>query len=256
MKYIKTKEENSILYITLARPVALNALNPEMIVEIGDALRGSEHNSDVVGAIITGEGEKAFAAGADIKGFPALNEEEGRNISIQGHHVFDYVESYPKPVIAVVNGYALGGGCELAMACHIRIAKDNAVFGMPETKLGLIPGYGGTQRLAALIGKAKALEYILTADMIDAGTALRLGLVNHVELQENAMSTAEKIISKIAQRGPKAVESAIDCINAFYEKDANGYELVIQKFGELMASSEAKEGVLAFLDKRKPNFKR
>lgn len=254
MEYIIAEINQNVLTITLNRPSALNALNPALIVEIGDVLRLHERNKDVHGVIITGSGEKAFAAGADIKGFPALDEAAGKAVSLEGHDVFDYVAAYPKVVIAAVNGYALGGGCELAMACHLRIASEKALFGMPETKLGLIPGYGGTQRLAILIGKAKALEYILTADMIDSETALELGLVNHVVEHGQEAIVAEKIILKISQRGPLAIEAAIDCVNACYDADTNGYELEIQKFGELMASDQCKEGVSAFIEKRKPNF--
>ncbi len=255
MNYINASVEENILTIKLNRPEALNALKPELISEIGDSLKAHEGNDQVYGVIITGEGEKAFAAGADIKGFPSLDEEGGKAVSLEGHGVFDYIESYPKPVIAAVNGYALGGGCELAMACHFRVASEAAVFGMPETKLGLIPGYGGTQRLAALIGKAKALEYILTADMMNAQEALNLGLANHVVAASEVMQKSEEIIKKISKRGPLAVAAAIDCVNAFTDTDTDGYELEIQKFGELMASKEAKEGVQAFIEKRKPNFR-
>lgn len=255
MEYIAKEISEGILIIKINRPKALNALKPELIAEIGDELKKHENDNLVLGVIITGEGEKAFAAGADIKGFPALDVEGGRAVSLSGHQVFDYIESYPKAIIAAVNGYALGGGCELAMACHLRVASENALFGMPETKLGLIPGYGGTQRLAALIGKAKAIEFILTGDMIDAASAFTLGLANHVVEHGKEVETAQKILLKIGKRGPLAVTAAIDCINAYYDVDTNGYELEIEKFGELMASDEAKEGVNAFLEKRPPNFR-
>lgn len=256
MKYIVVEEKDNILYITLNRPKSLNALNSEMINEVGDAMKAKESDKNLMGVIITGEGEKAFAAGADIKGFPALDAQTAKELSRSGHEVFNYIESYHIPVIAAVNGYSLGGGCELAMACHMRIAAANAVFGMPEVKLGLIPGYGGTQRLAALIGRAKALEYILTADMIDAATAERLGLANHAVEEGKAVEKAEQIIQKIGKRGPAAISEAIDCVNAFYDEDTDGYALEIERFGELMISEQCKEGVAAFMEKRNPNFRK
>jgi enoyl-CoA hydratase len=255
MKYIKTEVENNIAIITLNRPKALNALNNELILEIGEALEEFRLEEGVHGVIITGDGDKAFAAGADIKGFPSLDTKGGKVLSASGHKVFDKIENFPKPIIAAINGYALGGGLELAMACHMRIAAENAQFGMPETKLGLIPGYGGTQRLVHLIGKAKAMEYILTADMFDAATAAHLGLVNHVALSGLLIEKSMEILRKISMRGPKAVSKAIETINAALDPAIDGFELETKNFAYLMASEEAKEGVAAFLEKRKANFR-
>lgn len=252
---ILTTIEQNILYITINRPEALNALNPDLIKAIGEALKTSEPDGNVHGVIITGSGDKAFAAGADIKDFPSLDADSGSLISKSGHGVFNYIERYPKPIIAAVNGYALGGGLELAMACHIRIASENAVFGMPEVKLGLIPGYGGTQRLVQLIGKAKALEYILTGNMMDAETAEYLGLANLITSPKELIQKASGMIKTISKRGPSAVAAAIEVINAYFEPSINGYELEVKKFGELMVSDEGKEGVAAFLEKRNPNFR-
>lgn len=255
MKKIKVEQTNNVLVVTINKPESLNALDPELIISIGDCLKEHENNKNIFGVILTGEGEKAFAAGADIKGFPKLQGEEGADLSNSGHEVFDYIENYPKPVIAAINGYALGGGLELAMACHMRIASDNAVFGMPEVKLGLIPGYGGTQRLSHLIGKAKALEYIISAEMMDAQTALSLGLVNHVTELSELLELSRKIIGKISRNGPMAVASAIKVVNAAFDESRNGFEEEVKEFGKLMVSDEAREGVQAFLEKRKPNFR-
>lgn len=253
---IITDINNQILTITIDREKSLNALNNDLIQSIGGILSESENNASIHGVIITGSGLKAFAAGADIKGFPSLDANSGSALSKAGHDVFNYIENYPKPVVAAINGYALGGGLELAMACHIRIASDNAVFGMPEVKLGLIPGYGGTQRLAQLIGKGKAMEYILTGNMMDAATAEKLGLVNKVVSQENLTEECSILISTIAKRGPKAIATAIKVINAQYDHLQNGYQVEIDEFGKLMASDECKEGVDAFLNKREPNFRK
>jgi len=255
MSNVKLEVADHILYITIDREEALNAINDQMIKEIGQGIESYRNDKDVFGVIITGAGHKAFAAGADIKNFPNFGRKEGLHLSRSGHDVFNAIESYPKPVIAAVNGYALGGGLELAMACHMRIATENAVFGMPETKLGLIPGYGGTQRLSQLIGKAKAMEYILTADMIDSTKAAHLGLVNHVVISDKLIEKCKDLIGKIAKRGPFAVSKAIETINASSDAVVNGFELEIKNFGELMESDECKEGVAAFLEKRKPNFR-
>ncbi len=255
MEYILTELDDKILIISINRPEALNALKPELILQIGEALKKQANNQELNGVIITGTGEKAFAAGADIKGFPNLTESAGIAVSKEGHDVFNYIENYPKPVIAAVNGFALGGGCELAMACHMRVASENALFGMPEVKLGLIPGYGGTQRLVQLIGKSKALEYILTGDMINAPTALTLGLVNHVVTPDQCLIKAKELIAKIARNGPKAVATAIKTINSYFDKKINGFDFEMQNFGSLMVSDEGKEGINAFLEKRKANFR-
>ncbi|GLR16214.1 enoyl-CoA hydratase/isomerase family protein [Portibacter lacus] len=256
MKFIKVEVSSNIATITLNRPDALNALNNDLIVEIGASISELDKDDEVHGIIITGSGEKAFAAGADIKGFPELDEVSGKALSQSGHHVFNQIENLSKPVIAAVNGYALGGGLELAMACHLRIASENAVFGMPETKLGLIPGYGGTQRLVHLIGKAKAMEYILTAEMMDAPTAANLGLVNSVAPSGLLIEASRDMLYKIAKRGPLAVSKAIESINASVNPEIDGFELEMKFFGELLASSECKEGVAAFIEKRKPVFRK
>ncbi len=253
MEELSTITEGQIKIITITRPKALNALNKSLIEEIGAAVQSAMQEDSIFGVIITGEGTKAFAAGADIKGFPSLDLKAASALVQSGNRVFDLIASAPKPVIAVVNGYALGGGLELAMACHMRIANEEAVFGMPEVKLGLIPGYGGTQRLASLIGKAKALEYILTADMMNAAEALDLGLVNHLMASEETLQKAKDIILKISKRGPNAVSAAIQCIN-LAESD-QGYSAEQEHFVQLMLSSEAREGVSAFLEKRKANFR-
>jgi enoyl-CoA hydratase len=255
MSSIRSEISSNILTITIDREEALNALNDGMIQEIGKILALHEGDNTVHGVIITGAGQKAFAAGADIKNFPSFDKLQGKNLSISGHQVFNSIERYPKIVIAAVNGYALGGGLELAMACHIRIATENAVFGMPETKLGLIPGYGGTQRLVQLIGKAKALEYILTAEMLDAATAVRLGLVNHVVISGLLIEKSVEIIKKISRQGPLAVSKAIETVNAAFNESVDGFALESENFGYLMASEEAKEGIAAFLEKRKPQFR-
>lgn len=255
MSKIKSEVINSILVITIDREEALNAINDAMIRGVGDSLDRYREENNVHGVIITGAGEKAFAAGADIKSFPNFSEDDGELLSRSGHAVFNKIEQYSKPVIAAVNGYALGGGLELAMACHLRIATENAQFGMPETKLGLIPGYGGTQRLVHLIGKAKAMEYILTGDMIDASTAVHFGLVNHVVASGLLIEKSMEILKRISKRGPQAVSKAIETINAALNPSIDGFDLEVKNFAYLMATKEAKEGVAAFLEKRKASFR-
>ncbi len=245
--------ENHIGVITINREKSLNALNKSVMDEL-DFLFG-EHLAtlDLYGVIIKGAGEKAFAAGADITEFMALDTASGSALSAKGHRIFMQIENFHIPVIAVIHGYALGAGCELAMACHMRIATPKARFGQPEVNLGLIPGYAGTQRLPLLIGKSKAIEYTLTGDMIDANEAHRLGLVNYVE--EDASAKATELINKIAQKGPIAVKNSIQAINAFYDGSKDGAAFEIDIFGKSLASEECKEGVSAFLEKRKANFR-
>ncbi|MCL4106752.1 UNVERIFIED_CONTAM: hypothetical protein GTU68_048196 [Idotea baltica] len=255
MKYITVEISKNLAIITLNRPDALNALNKDLILEIGETITKLESDNDIYGIIITGSGKKAFAAGADIKGFPSLDEAEGKALSESGHGIFNHIENYKKPIVAAINGYALGGGLELAMACHIRIAAENAVFGLPETKLGLIPGYGGTQRLVHLIGKAKAMEYILTAEMIDASTAAKLGLVNHVAPAGLLLEKCKSILYKISKQSPLAISKAIQCVNAAVDPSIDGFDLEKKFFGELMHSDECKEGVSAFIEKRQANFR-
>ena len=205
---------------------------------------------------MTGAGEKAFVAGADISEFQGLNAEQGMALAQRGHDVFFEIEQMPIPVIAVVNGFALGGGCELSMACHLRIATANAKFGQPEVSLGIIAGYGGTQRLIQYIGKSKALELHLTADMIDAPTALHLGLVNYVEVDKNAaIEKAKSILQKIGTKGPIAIAKVIECVNAYYKDGVDGFSTEVNAFGDIFKSDDVKEGVNAFLEKRIPEFK-
>ena len=252
---ILTATENGILTITINRPDKLNALNKKTIEEVGAAIIAGEKNDAIKIIIITGAGIKAFIAGADISEFADYSLAEGEQLSRHGHNVFNKIESCKKPVIAAINGFALGGGCELAMACHIRVASDNAKFGQPEAKLGLIPGYGGTQRLAMLIGKSKAMELLMTTDMISAAEALTLGLVNHVTAQDQLMNKCLEIAEKIKQQAPRAVAGIISSVNDFYNEEKNGYETEITEFGKCFLTEDFKEGTKAFLEKRKAIFK-
>jgi enoyl-CoA hydratase len=247
--------ENGIGQITINRPAKLNALNVATIQELHDAFENLESKSDVRVIIITGEGEKAFVAGADISEFASFTVEEGAQLAAQGQVLlFDFVENLKKPVIAAVNGFALGGGLELAMACHFRIASDNAKMGLPEVSLGVIPGYGGTQRLPQLIGKGRAMEMIMTAGMISAEDALRNGLVNHVVPQAELIDFTKSIASKIIRNSPFAIGRAIKAINANFKEDVNGYETEIRNFGKCFGTEDFKEGTSAFLEKRKAEF--
>ena len=248
--------DNGILIITVNRPDKLNALNHLTIREIGAAVESGVNDASVVGMIITGMGDKAFVAGADISEFAKYSVEEGKKLSADGQKVFRSIELCPKPVIAAVNGFALGGGCELAMSCHMRIASDNAKFGQPEVKLGLIPGYGGTQRMVQLIGKGKAMELLMTSDMIDATTAHQLGLVNDVTTRELLMEKCKTIINKIGAVSPVAVASIVKCVDAYYNPGIDGFDFEAEEFGNCFGKDDVKEGVSAFLEKRKPNFKR
>jgi len=246
--------EDGILTITLNRPKQLNALNIETFNDINRALKYAEDNDEVKAVIFTGSGEKAFIAGADIKEFSNFNVKQAKQLSKNGHRTFRKIEKFKKPVVAAINGFALGGGLELAMACHFRIASDNAKFGQPEVNLGLIPGYAGTQRLPMLIGKGNAMELLMSGDMIDAQRAKELGLVNSVTTQEELLPATKKILQKIMSKSPKAVSGVIKAVNAFYNKKKNGYKEEIEIFGESFATEDFKEGVAAFLEKRKPNF--
>lgn len=253
---ILTENKNETLYITINRPKNLNALNKDTIAEISHAIGVLNETAQLKGAIITGSGDKAFVAGADIKEFSAFNAEQGQNLAKVGQDtLFNKIEQSAKPVIACVNGYALGGGCELAMACHLRVASVNAKFGLPEVTLGLIPGYGGTQRLVQLVGKGKALELLMTAQMIDGAEAEKLGLANYCVEQEELLAKAEKILSKIYRNAPLAIGKAIGAVNAHFEDGNNGFETEIAAFGELFDTNDFKEGVSAFMEKRKAGFK-
>lgn len=247
---------NRILRITINRESKLNALNKLTLAELHAALSNAFTNPEVGGIILTGAGPKAFVAGADISEFADLNTDEGRIFAQEGHHkVFDRMHDSEKPIIAAINGFALGGGLELAMACHLRIASDNARLGLPEVTLGLIPGYGGTQRLSQLVGRGRALEMILTADMIPAAKALEIGLVNEVVAPENLLAAAEEKMNKILSRAPIAVGAAINAVNASLTDGVNGFEEEINQFARCFDTADFKEGVAAFLEKRPAQFK-
>ncbi|WP_162054973.1 enoyl-CoA hydratase/isomerase family protein [Pontibacter pamirensis] len=246
--------DNGILTITINRAAKLNALSIETVTEIRSAVQQVYDDAAVKGAIITGTGPKAFVAGADISEIAELSEVTARSFAERGQEVFSMIERCNKPIIAAVNGFALGGGCELAMACHIRVASDNARIGLPEVSLGILPGYGGTQRLTQLVGKGKAMELIMTGDMIPAEEAKALGLVNHVVPQEDLMAKCVQIMEKIMIKAPLAVGLVIDCINAALNKDENGYQTEANAFARCCASEDFVEGTNAFLEKRTPNF--
>lgn len=252
---ILSELRDQILYITINREQKLNALNKATLAELADAIAFAGQQDEVRGVLLTGAGEKAFVAGADISEFSDYNGEKGEALARDGQQgVFDAIESCPKPVVAAINGFALGGGLELAMACHIRIASDNAKLGLPETSLGLIPGYGGTQRLTQLVGKGRALEMIATADMITAEQAEKTGLVNAVVPQAELIGRAESILNKVKMRAPLAVAAAIKAVNAAVAFDVNGFEVEIKEFGKCFNTLDFKEGTTAFLEKRKPVF--
>lgn len=252
---IVTDINNGICTITINRPDKLNALNRTVIEELSAALDAVYTQADIKCAIITGAGPKAFVAGADITEFLDTDAAGGAALAKRGQDmVFDKIENCPKPIVAAVNGFALGGGCELAMACHFRLASENAKFGQPEVNLGLIPGYGGTQRLAQLVGKGKAMELMMTANLIDANEAKQLGLVNHVTTAETLLEHTRQILEVIMGKGPQAVGKVIAAVNAGYNHAADGYATEIDLFGQCFGTDEMKEGVGAFLEKRKANF--
>ena len=247
--------DNSIGQVTINRPSKLNALNKATIQELHDAFESLENNDEVRVIIVTGEGEKAFVAGADISEFAEFSVEEGAQLAAQGQELlFDFVEKLKTPVIAAVNGFALGGGLELAMSCHFRVASDNAKMGLPEVSLGVIPGYGGTQRLPQLVGKGRAMEMIMTAGMIDAETAKSYGLVNHVVPQAELLEFTKGIASKIMRNSPSAIGKAIKAVNANYKHDVDGFDVEIRNFGKCFGTEDFKEGTTAFLEKRKASF--
>ena len=244
-----------ITTITINRPNKLNALNWATIAELHEAFETADADKDVRVIIVTGSGEKAFVAGADISEFAHFDVENGRKLAAKGQELlFDFVENLSTPVIAAINGFALGGGLELAMACHFRIASDNAKMGLPEVSLGVIPGYGVTQRLPQLVGKGRAMEMIMTAGMIDTHTALNYGLVNHVTTQEDLMTLADKIAGKILRNSPVAIKAAIKSINANFKDGVNGFKTEIKQFGKCFGTEDFKEGTTAFLEKRKADF--
>lgn len=252
---ILVSTENNTQTITINRPDKLNALNKKTIDELSQAFSVAEKDASIKVIIITGSGQKAFVAGADISEFASFSVEQGKALSAEGHKkLFDLVQNLNTPVIAAVNGFALGGGLELAMSCHIRVASDNAKMGLPEVSLGVIPGYGGTQRLAQLVGKGKAMEMIMTADMISANDALSWGLVNHVVTQEELLAKCNEIANKIISKSSVAIASAIRAVNANYTDGVNGYSVEIDEFGKCFGTEDFKEGTSAFLEKRKANF--
>ncbi|WP_458628120.1 enoyl-CoA hydratase/isomerase family protein [Winogradskyella sp. PC D3.3] len=252
---ILSEHSNGITIITINRPKKLNALNKATIQELHDAFEAADTDVNTKVIIVTGSGEKAFVAGADISEFADFSVEEGGQLAAQGQALlFDFVQHLSTPVIAAVNGFALGGGLELAMACHFRLASDNAKMGLPEVSLGVIPGYGGTQRLPQLVGKGRAMEMVMTAGMIDANQALSYGLVNHVVAQDELLPLAEKIASKIMRNSSVAIAEAIRAINANYEDGVNGFEVEIEAFGNCFGTEDFVEGTTAFLEKRKADF--
>jgi enoyl-CoA hydratase len=253
---ILTEIRNQIAFLTINRPQQLNALNKDTIEALHNALAAADADPAVGVIVLTGSGEKAFVAGADIKEFADFNIAQGGELALRGQQtLFDFIEQLSTPVIAAVNGFALGGGLELAMAAHIRIASSNARMGLPETSLGVIPGYGGTQRLAQLIGRGKANEIIFTAGMLKADEALQWGLVNAVVEQADLLATCETMAQKMLANSPMAIAAAIRCVNAGFTEGVNGFEVEIEEFGKCFGTTDFKEGTTAFLEKRKPNFR-
>ncbi len=249
------ESNNHIATITVNRPSKLNALNTETIKELHTALKAANNDVEIKVIILTGSGEKAFVAGADISEFSSYSVKEGKKLSSQGHEIlFNYLANLSTPVIAAINGFALGGGLELALSAHFRIASDNAKMGLPEVSLGVIPGYGGTQRLPQLVGKGRAMEMIMTGGMIDANQALNYGLVNHVTTLEELLPLAQKLAEKILKNSTVAVASAIRAVNANYKDGVNGFAVEIEEFGNSFGTADFKEGTAAFLEKRTANF--
>ncbi|MGB0896950.1 MAG: enoyl-CoA hydratase/isomerase family protein [Flavobacteriaceae bacterium] len=252
---ILAEHNNGIGTITINRPKKLNALNKATIQELHNAFKALNEDSTVKVIIVTGSGEKAFVAGADISEFADFSVAQGAELAQNGQELlFDFVANLSTPVIAAVNGFALGGGLELAMAAHFRIASDNAKMGLPEVSLGVIPGYGGTQRLPQLVGKGKAMELIMTAGMISAEEAKDCGLVNHVTTQEDLLPLAQKIAGKIMRNSSVAIAHAIKAVNDNYNDSVNGFETEITQFGVCFGTEDFKEGTTAFLEKRKADF--
>lgn len=253
---VLVEEKNGISYITVNRPKQLNALNKKTIEELHNALEIADEKREIGVIILTGAGEKAFVAGADIKEFADFNIAQGGELAETGQKLlFDFIENLSTPVIAAINGFALGGGLELAMASHIRVASTNAKMGLPEVSLGVIPGYGGTQRLAQLVGKGKAFEMVLSAKMIDAKEAHFWGLVNHVVAPEELIEKAESIAKDVLKNAPTAIASAIRAINAGMKDGVNGYQVEIEEFGKCFGTKDFKEGTSAFIERRKANFR-
>ena len=252
---ILLSQKEALAIITINRPKKLNALNKATIEELHEAFKVLEKDTSVKVIVITGSGEKAFVAGADISEFAHFTVDNGGKLAAKGQEMlFNFIENLSKPVIAAVNGFALGGGLELAMACHFRVASDNAKMGLPEVSLGVIPGYGGTQRLPQLIGKGNAMELIMTAGMISAEKAAALGLVNYVTTLEELMPLVEKLAGKIMRNSSVAIGAAIKAVNANFEDGVDGFEVEISEFGNCFGTEDFREGTTAFLEKRKANF--
>ncbi len=250
------EQKGNIAIIKINRPDKLNALNKKVLEELFSAFKHCGEVESIWGVILTGVGEKAFVAGADISEINQLNSQTGKDFALRGQSIFNYIEQFPKPVVCAVNGFALGGGCELAIACHIRIASENAKFGQPEVNLGIIPGYGGTQRLTRLIGKGRSLYMILTGEMIDANTAFQYGLVSKVVPLNELINEAEKVLSTIITKGRIAITTAIRSINAACELPlSEGLKFEAEMFSVCCGTEDLKEGTSAFLEKRKPEFK-
>lgn len=247
-------DSDGIATLVVNRPDKLNALNADVMSDLEGAIMKLRYTDEVKGIIITGAGEKAFVAGADIAELRDLNNFSGTMLSERGQEIFSLIEQSHKPVIAYVNGYALGGGCELAMACHLRVASTKALFGLPEVSLGLIPGYGGTQRLTQLVGKGRALELILTGNPVKAEAARELGLVNMVAEPDEGLAKTRELMQSILKRGPVAVGKAIEAVNAVWGNPGNGYQTEAEAFGALCGTRDFKEGTSAFLEKRSPSF--
>ncbi len=252
--HIKTSIENNAFIVMIDRESKMNALNIELLKEIETAVTSVQDDPGIRGIIITGAGAKAFAAGADIAEFAGFTPEEAEKMSREGHNVMNTIENSRLPVIAAVNGYALGGGCELAMACHIRVVSPNAVFGQPEVNLGVPPGYGGTQRLAQIIGKGLAAEMLITGNNMNAERAKETGLANQIVEQEELMPACIRIIEKLAFKSPAAIGKVIKCLNDLYEPVANGMETEIREFASAFQTADFNEGTAAFLEKRKPDY--
>ncbi len=255
LKNLALSTRENILTVTINREKKLNALNKATLNELKEVVQSIYDDKEIKGVILTGAGDKAFVAGADISEFTELNEMIARKFAEEGQEVMEQIENCHTPFIAVVNGYALGGGCELAMACHMRIATETAQFGQPEVNLGIIPGYGGTQRLTQLIGRGRANEYLLSGNMISAADALSFGLANHVEKdKESALERAHKLLMTISTKAPIATGLVVDCVNAVYN-DENGYQTEANAFSRCCGTEDFKEGSRAFIEKRAPEFK-
>ncbi len=253
-KTILSELKDGILIVTLNRPKQLNALNKAVFEDIEQMIMSVQSDDAVKGVIITGSGDKAFAAGADIKEFANFSVEEGKALAANGQRILKLIETSRKPVFAAVNGFALGGGLELAMACHLRLASDNARFGQPEVSLGVTPGYAGTQRLTQLIGKGKAMELLMTGAMIKADEALSLGLVNYVVSQADLLAETEKLMTKVTAQSPVAVAGVIACVDAYYTEGKDGFKTEVEEFGKCFGTEDFKEGTTAFMEKRKADF--